>query len=449
MTILPKFLYLFQSLPVFIPKSFFDLLDSVLSSYIWRGKRPRLNKIHLQKSKHNGGMALPNFRLYYWAANIRALTFWTHFHGRTDGPEWVAMELNSVQDLPVLTLLGSSLPLPLHISLDNPVVKHTLKMWVQFRKHFQLLHFSLSSPILFNPLFKPPSFDSAFQEWHRKGIRHFRDLFVQNSFASFKQLSEKFDLPTIHFFRYLQVRHFIRSQVQSFPMASDMNIVDEVFDLHPTRKGLISIIYNKLTGIRHVPLDKIKSAWEQDLNLVLSEDVWETILRLINTTSFCARHCLLQFKVVHRAHISKSKLARFYPEVSPCCDKCKTSEASLIHMFWTCPSLEQFWREVFQTLSQILNIMLEPNPLVALFGTTGEDDVLLTSSKCRTLSFASLLARRAVLLRWRDAAPPTHTQWLRDIMSCLNLEKIRYSVTGCNEKFKKVWGPFLKHFQTL
>ncbi|RXN27904.1 Stonustoxin subunit alpha [Labeo rohita] len=92
---------------------------------------------------------------------------------------------------------------------------------------------------------------------------------------------------------------------------------------------------------------------------------------------------------------------------------------------------------------------LEPDPLIALFGTAGEDDMYFTAIKRRILSFASLLARRAVLLMWKDAAPPTHAQWLRDIMTCLDLEKIRYSVCDSNKKFEKVWGPFLKYFENL
>ena len=177
--------------------------------------------------------------------------------------------------------------------------------------------------------------------------------------------------------------------------------------------------------------------------------MWDTIFKLVNSTSLCARHCLLQFKVVHRTHISKLKLSRYYPDVDPYCDKCKREEASLIHMFWTCPSLEKYWREVFQTLSLIVGLDMEPNPLIALFGTTDDVNVRLTPAKRRTLSFASLLARRALLLRWRNAAPPTHAQWLRDVMSCLNLEKIHYSICNSKEKFQKVWGPFLEYFHNL
>lgn len=120
-------------------------------------------------------------------------------------------------------------------------------------------------------------------------------------------------------------------------------------------------------------------------------------------------------KIVHRTHISKTKLSRYYPDVDPCCHKCKKAEASLIHMSWTCPSLEKYWREVTIYLWQ-------------------------------TLSFASLLARCAILLRWRDAALHTHAQWLRDVISCLNLEKIHYSICIFQ---RKVWGPFLEYFHNL
>ncbi len=129
--------------------------------------------------------------------------------------------------------------------------------------------------------------------------------------------------------------------------------------------------------------------------------------------------------------------------------KCKRDEASLIHMYWSCPSMGKFWKEVFQTLSTVLNLDLTPDPLIALFGITRRDDPHLTSYKYHALSFASLLARRAVLLRWRDAASPTHAQWLGDVMSCLSLEKIRYSIHNSYKKFLNVWGPFLKHFKSL
>lgn len=91
----------------------------------------------------------------------------------------------------------------------------------------------------------------------------------------------------------------------------------------------------------------------------------------LNLSILSLSHCLIQFKVVYRAHVSKTKLPHMYPEVSSYCDKCKVIEASFIPMYWLCPSLHGFWTEVFHTLSLILNLYLEPDPMFALFGITG------------------------------------------------------------------------------
>ena len=172
---------------------------------------------------------------------------------------------------------------------------------------------------------------------------------------------------------------------------------------------------------------------------------FDEIMSSIHKSSLCARHCLIQFKVVHRAHLSKTKLSTMYPNITPTCDKCSTNDATLIHSYWLCPRLQYFWREVFETVSKILKHNLDPDPLTALFGIADEH-LPLTHAQRRLLAFSTLMARRAILLKWKEAAPPTLTQWLRDIMVCLNLEKLRSSINGSEEKFRNTWGAFLEHF---
>ena len=60
-------------------------------------------------------------------------------------------------------------------------------------------------------------------------------------------------------------------------------------------------------------------------------------------------------------------------DVSPYCDKCQINEASLIHMYCSCPRLSMYWTEIFQTLSQVFSIELDPNPLAALSGVIGKE----------------------------------------------------------------------------
>ena len=170
------------------------------------------------------------------------------------------MELQWNDSLSILALLGTSLGLPSLKSIRNPVVKQSLKIWAQFGKYFGFHSFSPLSPIASNYLFKPSCQDSAFQEWHRKGIVHFKDLFINNSLASFEQLSRKFRLCKSNFFGYLQARHFVLAQTSGTITAIDLTIVDTVLSIDPRKKSLISALYGKLLDLRSAPTDKLKNS---------------------------------------------------------------------------------------------------------------------------------------------------------------------------------------------
>lgn len=68
MNVLPKFLFLFQMLPTVVPKYLFKQLHSAVSRFIWKGKIPRIRLNILQGTPQEGGLKLPNFETYYWAA---------------------------------------------------------------------------------------------------------------------------------------------------------------------------------------------------------------------------------------------------------------------------------------------------------------------------------------------------------------------------------------------
>lgn len=90
----------------------------------------------------------------------------------------------------------------------NLVVHNSIKIWGQFRKHFNWTSICSFSPIMFNHLFAPSLIDQVFAVCHRSGLIHFHDLLTDDDFASFKSLREDRNLPKSHYFRCLQVRSF-------------------------------------------------------------------------------------------------------------------------------------------------------------------------------------------------------------------------------------------------
>lgn len=447
---MPRFLYLFQMIPIFLPKSYFAQLDRFICSIIWNKKPARIKKASLEKAKSEGGLGLPNLLFYYWSANIAKLTYWITMFADKEGPVWVDMELRATLPASPISILTAPFPLNTRAPVlnTNLVVQNSIKIWGQFRKHFNLTSICSFSPIMFNHLFAPSQIDQAFAVWHRCGLVYFQDLFTEDSFMSFKFLCEDHNLPKSHYFRYLQVRSFASKYFSGYPSPPSKDLLYSVLNVNPFNKGAVSKIYALILSNCPHTWDKARVEWERDLGEALPEDTWKNTIQRIHTSSLCIRHGLIQFKIVHRLHYSNDRLSKLYPNVAPDCPRCQYSPVSLGHMFWSCPSLHNFWSPIFHSLSAIPGKTLQADPLTAIFGIV-RDELELSRLHRNAIAYALLHARRLILLNWKGKNPPIYIHWIREVMLGLDLEKIRYTVCGLEDKYEKTWSWFITHSRSL
>lgn len=445
MNVLPKFLYLFQCVPLYLPKSFFKSLNKVLLSFIWDGKKPRIRLELLQRPKKQGGLALPNFCHYYWASNIQKVMYWLHL----PNADWCHLEATSCTSTSLRALVTSSLPLSFSQYTNNPIVIDTLKIWVQLRQTFGFKNLLHLSPIHNNHLFPPATSDSGFTLWQRQGINNFTDMYINSVFASFDDLSQKFGLPRSSLFRYFQVRHFLQCQDPNFPFITLTSGLDDLVKPPFDSKRLISRICDHITSFKNTTLAKIRADWVDELGENLEEDVWESALLRVNDSTSCAKLSIIQFKILHRIHYSKVRLARMFPNIDASCDRCRNTPADLTHMFWSCPTLATYWSTIFKTLSEALNIDLQPSATMAIFGITEKRHTTLRKSYKNIIAFTTLLARRRLLLHWKSKNPPKVSMWLRDLTQFIHLEKIKYTLRESRDKFFSVWDPVLTYLNNL
>lgn len=69
--------------------------------------------------------------------NIEKLHCWMD-NGPRDSPLWAQLELSSSK-FSLQSLITARLPLEIHGISENPIVTNSLKIWVQFCKHFGLI----------------------------------------------------------------------------------------------------------------------------------------------------------------------------------------------------------------------------------------------------------------------------------------------------------------------
>ncbi len=306
MVVLPKFMYLFQNIPIYLTASFFKLIDSIIIPFIWADKPSCISKAHLHKPIAEGGLSLPVFRHYYWACNARALVFWGHPTAAAEQrhslcPSWPVIEtrvasVNAGASLAAILFL--KLNIPLRCFKNEFVMCNSLKILKKIKFVLNLPGLSTHAPICQNPCFKLGTMDAAFLQWSDKGLTTVKDLYINNHFASFAQLQAKFGLPSSHFFRYLQVRNFVRQSIPHFESLPEQRCFYELMIKPPTSTRLISQFVNLFSLA--APSLHIKDAWVSDTGVEISDELWAQGLSRIKSCSINARLQLIQFKVIHR-----------------------------------------------------------------------------------------------------------------------------------------------------
>lgn len=127
----------------------------------------------------------------------------------------------------------------------------------------------------------------------------------------------------------------MRGRYPRFPSLPAETMLDKILYINVHNRGVIKVIFNILSTLHSPSLLTIRSHWENDCALEIMDTIWQSVLQRVHSSSICARHGLLQFKVLHRLHLAKEKLAKIYPGVDPSCNRCKIVTGSLIHTFWT------------------------------------------------------------------------------------------------------------------
>lgn len=439
MNILPRLLYPLQMIPILLSNKVIKVLEGWLSSFIWSKRKPRLKMSTLQMGGCDGGLDVPNIRLYQLASHLRVIASWHH---PDPASIWHGIE-SSQSKCPLLNLLFINNSESVKKLCSNPVTLSTIRAWkticsIEGRAKLS----SPVTPILDNPDFLPGCEDPGFKVWSIHGLKKLGDLFKDQILLSFQQLQQQFGLfNQADFYRFLQIRDFI---VKDTTLTSNntTSFVEKALSLQ-IRKKHITVFYKALNSNFSPSTRNTKQAWEKDLGVAIDDADWQEVWSHAMNISACNRTKSIQFRIVHRKHITPVVKNKIDTNYSPLCWKCNSESGNYVHCLWSCVELQRYWSSIVNELSAIFNVSIRMDPMCLILGLP--EGQITNSAHKRLLSILTFAARKNILLFWTKNGAPTIKSWHNIVMDCIPNEYLTCMLHSKTDAFYKVWDPYLQH----
>lgn len=224
--------------------------------------------LHLSGS--DGGLDVPNLRLYQLAAHLCVMADWL----KCD-PTLIWLDIEASQPRCLLwNLLFVNNPESPWDICSNPITSCTVKAWRSIQALEGTAHLTSSlTPILDNPDFLPGS--------------KLGDLFTGQTLLSFQQLQQWYSLQKGELFRYLKIRHFITKDTT---LTTNIGIshVERALSLQVSKKRS-SVFYKALNSNSPLTSQATKQAWKRDLGVSIDDADWQEIWIKSIEISLCNR----------------------------------------------------------------------------------------------------------------------------------------------------------------
>ncbi len=293
--------------------------------------------------------------------------------------------------------------------------------------------------------FKPNTLDMRFRLWAKKWITAYCSIIDKGQLLDFNSLKEKFNLDSKDFFRYLQLRQHFCQKIkkrtdEDLNKSALVKILSSAYKAEPMLKT-ITKLYKALMDLHGDSSLYIKERWEKESGIAISTEDWENICKLQWATSrssywreFCWRNTI-------RFFLTPKQKNKFLGN-SNCWRLCSSQDANHFHIFWGCPNIRRFWKDIHNVLEKILDISVDFSFEVLYMGKVS----MVSWERKNKYMYRIILAssKKAITRCWYKPNPPQIQDWI-DIVKCIFImEKITFCINNQKYMFVDFWSKWIE-----
>lgn len=432
MTILPKYLYLLQALPIKIPPLYFLQVQTLFTRFVWTHKKPRLPYSQLYLQKHLGGLALPNVRTYYQAVCLGRIVDWRR---HSTSKLWAQIE-QAQTDIPLKSALWCYDSLPQQLK-SHPLIGNMLLQSTQAVNSVSLT--TKESPLM--PIIGHPSFPQGLLITEYKNLRALNlesaaKFVVTGRWPSMIELTSDSGSFQIPFWSAAKIHHFLHTIPNPQNFTRQLTAYEEYCSGTGHLPQVLSKAYSLLNSPQEQPgLPGIVKR-ESELHRTFTSKQKENIIRFSLKASICTKMQETNFKILHRWHLMPSRLHTIFPEMSDLCWRCQKEKGTMLHIFWT---LSNFWENVHRVTQGLTEREI---PLDPAFFLLHASNIPAKAYKKSIIRHLLNTAKACIPLLWKQQHPPTISTWLEKIEDINKTEDLILTGQDKQETYTKTWRPW-------
>ena len=124
------------------------------------------------------------------------------------------------------------------------------------------------------------------------------------------------------------------------------------------------------------------------------------------------------------------------------CWRCQKEEGTLLHIFWNCERVKDFWKMISEVIEEITEMSLGEDPATYLLL-----DIPISIEKYKKSLVRHLLvtARACIPALWKSTCPPGRPQWMAKIAEMQLMENLTAALREQEEEVREIWAPYVRY----
>ena len=258
---------------------------------------------------------------------------------------------------------------------------------------------------------------------------------------TFENIANRYSLNKNHFYRYLQVRNYLKEKVQITSFGELHPLLRHMIKANQNQnlKNMTGQMYQVLQDNRAEDINNIKDKWQIELKTSISNDEWKQSLKdnFSNIKSPFWQEYAWKINIWYFR--TPVMLSKYTQNNSSCWRECGEDKADHTHIFFTCKKIEIYWSEVIYTTEQIFEKSGQFNKHtlwlgIGVNGLQKEEEYLFWILR--------ITALKQITRNWKKLEVPKVNKWLETVENIYRMERVTYRIKREKKLFEKRWARF-------